>query len=93
MKVRLTSAMPTYDVKTGNYMVQLNFGEVIKNEPQIAARLPSSGVDSSSLSEVAVNKLILIVNLEEAKYFRVGSTWELEIKESGVSLKPADERG
>ncbi|QGA53818.1 hypothetical protein GFS03_04080 [Sulfolobus sp. E5-1-F] len=74
MKVRLTSAMSTYDVKTGNYMVQLNFGEVIKNEPQIAARLPSSDVDSSSLSEVAVNKLILIVNLEEAKYFRVGST-------------------
>jgi len=81
----LCSITPSYDARTGEYIVQLNFGEVVTNTPEIASRLPQPqpGISLVALKEVPVYTLSLLVRLEEAKRYTVGSKWKLTIEDDG----------
>ena len=72
------------ELETGDYVVRLDFGELLDNTTEIANRLQvRPDVNPLSMKKVAANTLILFLKLEHAKPFSVGSKWKLSIDEIG----------
>ncbi len=50
-ELTLLSVTPAYDIRTGEHIVELNFGEVIQNPPEVASRItpPQPGIPPVAL--------------------------------------------
>ena len=87
-KLVLLSLNGSTELKSGDYIVAANFGEVIDNTPEIASRMEiSPGSNPSGPRQIGTPMIIIFLKLEYASPFTVGTTWKLSIDKAGsVSL-------
>lgn len=83
-KLRLLSLNGITELKSGEYAVAVNFGEIVDNTPEIAARLDaSSSPNPSGPKQIGSATVIIYLKLEHAYPFTVGGNWKLKIFEDG----------
>jgi hypothetical protein len=86
-EMQLLSLNGITELKSGEYIVAANFGEMIDNTPEIASRFPVNGeTNPLGPKQIAATTLVIYLKLEHAFPFTVGSKWKLKIEESGRIL-------
>ena len=87
-KLRLLSMNGVTELKSGEYAVAANFGEIVDNTPEIAARLETSDSPNPSGSrQIGSATVVIYLKLEHAYPFTVGGNWKLKIfKDGSVNL-------
>lgn len=76
------------DIKTGEYVLRLDFGELIQNNPDITSRL-SPDSNPSGQKEVEAATAVFFLKPEHVGPFRVGLKYKLSVAEDGkIELTP-----
>lgn len=82
--LKLLSLNGTTELKSGDYIVAANFGEVVDNTPEIAARLDGTSTGNpSGPKQVGSATVVIYLKLEHAYPFTVGEKWKLKIFKNG----------
>ena len=87
-ELKLLSLNGMTELKTGEYIVAANFGEIVDNTPEIAARLDaSSSPNPSGPRQIGSATVVIYIKVEHAFPFTVGGKWKLKIfRDGNVSL-------
>lgn len=87
-ELKLLSLNGMTELKTGEYVVAANFGEIVDNTPEIAARLDaSSSPNPSGPRQIGSATVVIYIKVEHAFPFTVGGKWKLKIfRDGNVSL-------
>lgn len=73
------------DTKTGEYVVQINFGEIVENNEEISSRLNfGPEINRSGPRQIGVSTLTIFLKPEHASPFRVNSNWNLVVSDNGT---------
>lgn len=88
-ELQLLSINGTTELATGDYIVRLDFGELIENTPDTANRLQASaGSNPIGMKKVPTNTVFIFLTLEHASSFKVGTKWKLMIgQDSKITLE------
>ena len=87
-ELKLLSLNGMTELKTGEYVVAANFGEIVDNTPEIAARFDaSSSPNPSGPRQIGSATVVIYIKVEHAFPFTVGGKWKLKIfRDGNVSL-------
>ena len=87
-KLKLLSLNGVTELKSGEYAVAVNFGEIVDNTPEIAARLETSiSPNPSASKQIGIPTVVIYLKLEYTYPFTVGGNWKLKIfKDGSVNL-------
>ena len=82
--LKLLSLNGMTDLKTGEYVIAANFGEIVENTPEIAARLDaSSSPNPSGPKQIGSAIVIVYLKVEHVFPFTVGGKWKLKVLDNG----------
>lgn len=78
--LQLLSIEGVPELKTGDYCLKLDFGELLENNAEITSRL-SPEYASAGQKQLPTSTVILYLKMENVKPFRVGTNWKLTVAE------------
>ena len=83
-ELMLLSLNGATELKSGEYVVAANFGEIINNTPEIANRMDvAPGTNASGPKQIGASTIVIYLKPEHAYPLSVGSKWKLRIDKSG----------
>jgi hypothetical protein len=82
--LKLLSLNGITELKTGEYVVAANFGEIVDNTPEIAARMDASpSLNPSGPKQIGSATVVIYLKIEHAFPFTVGGKWKLKVFKNG----------